>query len=292
MSFRPDGQPVVAADGWASKNGQVWDECFSEGTNAAKELKLKRSDSTSNTRSSITNLPAYAEGAAAAAAPAAATGGGREPVTTNFQTPMHSNNGSRSAHVDGGGGGVDLHASFDRLQGEMRGLTGFEAQGRHDLRATSFLLLCRELASPRHVRCLQSLDLSSNPHFAGTLRYFSPLVQLRSLNCAFCPKLRGPLSELFAPYKNDGDASPQTQPLAFPKKYSRSRESGSTSSGGSGAADDASRDESRGPLQLTHLKLNGTSIGGDLATCGHLRALRVLDLTRTKVGGDLNEVRE
>ena len=270
-SFKPDGQPVVAADGWAAKNGQVWDECFSKGTNAAKEWKLKHSDST-NTRSSI-NLPVYADGA---------TLGGNGP-TAKFQTPTQLNGGSRLAHVEGG---VDLQSSFDVQGGGigMRGLIGFEAQGRHDLRASSFLLLCRELASPLHVHCLQSLDLSSNPHLAGTLRYFAPLVHLRSLNCAFCPKLRGPLSELFAPYNNGGGGA---QPQSLPKK-TRLNEPGKGAADASGSDSDS---EEIGPLQLTHLKLNGTSVGGDLATCGHLRALKALDLTRTKVGGDLKEVK-
>jgi hypothetical protein len=149
--------------------------------------------------------------------------------------------------------------SFDSEAASERGLVAFEASGRADLRATSFLLLCRELAAAPHVGHLRSVNLSSNPHLAGTLRCFAPLENLRKLNCAFCPKLRGPLAELFAP-----PPSPSSSPSSPPPPK-----------GG------------RGPLSLTHLQLGGTSVGGDLSPCGRLLALRVLDLTRTKVGGDL-----
>jgi hypothetical protein len=245
VSFEPDGQPVVAADGWAAKNGQVWDECFAEGTHAAREWRLNRSESAPTMA-----LPVYADDDAG-------------PLSRSSTQPPSS---SASLATPPGGVGLEPLSipapsdSFDFDTASGRGLVAFEASGRADLRATSFLLLCRELAAAPHVGHLRSVNLSSNPHLSGTLRCFAPLASLRKLNCAFCPKLRGPLAELFAP-----PPSPSSPP---PPK------------GG------------RGPLSLTHLQLGGTSVGGDLSPCGRLLALRVLDLTRTKVGGDLARLAE
>jgi hypothetical protein len=241
VSFKPDGQPVVAADGWAAKNGQVWDECFKEGTHAARERRLKRSES-----APAMALPVYADDDAG-------------PLSRSSTQPPSSSASSATPPSGVGLEPLSIPApsdSFDSEAASERGLVAFEASGRADLRATSFLLLCRELAAAPHVGHLRSVNLSSNPHLAGTLRCFAPLENLRKLNCAFCPKLRGPLAELFA------SSSSSSSPSSPPK-------------------------EGRGPLSLTHLQLGGTSVGGDLSPCGRLLALRVLDLTRTKVGGDL-----
>lgn len=177
-------------------------------------------------------------------------------------------------------------------------LETFQAAGREDLKPASFALLCAELAGlsgppsggggakggsggmrgisggvnggvntgwARHRTTLTALDLSSNPHLAGTLALFAPLASLKKLSCAFCPRLKGPLGALLQ------------APLG--------------PSGSAGAAAAATATSATAPPcsmpHLTHLLLGHTSVGGNIASAAAFLGLRVLDLHRTRVGGDI-----
>jgi len=76
-------------------------------------------------------------------------------------------------------------------------LVRFQAVHQPELRATSFLLLLKELTSLPHCATLTSLDLSMNA--ALSLRVdvaLAPLVNLKRLACAKCPLVGGQLQPL------------------------------------------------------------------------------------------------